>query len=69
MAMTHSTDICSLCGSTLVPGASIDDVRPATRTVCSNDGCPGKWSATEPGGEHGVRRSYDVPGLNGVTRA
>jgi hypothetical protein len=61
--MAEDTDTCSLCGSILVAEASSDEVQPGARNVCSNRDCPGRWSATQPGGEGGVRTSYDVPGL------
>jgi hypothetical protein len=63
--MAQNTDDCSICGRALIPEASSDDVRPDERLVCSNPDCPGRWTATQPGGEGGVRTSYDVPGLAG----
>lgn len=61
--MALDTDTCALCGSTLEARAASDEVQPGQRTVCSNPDCPGKWTATQPGGEGLVRTSYDVPGL------
>ena len=63
--MVEKTDTCPHCGSVLVSQGNQGQVGLDTRMPCTNPDCPGKWTATEPGGSKGVRQSYDVPGLSG----
>ena len=65
MTEKADTDTCALCGTQLSSEGQADDVEPGMRTPCPNPDCPGKWTATEPGGDGGVRTSYDVRGLDG----
>lgn len=60
-------DTCPHCGSTLVSETSTEDVALEVRMPCTNPDCAGKWTATEFGGEEGLRQSYDVPGLSDGT--
>lgn len=57
------TDPCPHCGSSLVSEANAGDDALEVRMPCVNPDCPGKWTATEFGGDDGLRPSYDVPGL------
>jgi hypothetical protein len=61
--MADNAGTCALCGTTLTAEGQADDVSPVERMPCPNPDCPGKWTATEPGGDGGVRTSYDVGGL------
>lgn len=61
----QEANTCPHCGSALVSEASPDDVSLDVRMPCANPDCAGKWTATEFGGDDGVRQSYDVPGLRG----
>ena len=67
--MAGSSDACGLCGTTLDAENKPGEGLPDLRMPCPNPDCPGKWGATEPGGEGGVRPSYDVPGLTGADAA
>lgn len=62
--MAGNSDSCALCGTTLAAEGGADDVQPGDRTPCPNPDCPGKWTATEPGGDGGVRTSHDVSWLD-----
>ena len=62
--MVQNADVCSLCGSVLEVEETQEGVVAGLRMPCPNRACPGKWTATEPGGA-GVRASYDVPSLKG----
>jgi hypothetical protein len=63
--MAGKADVCSLCGTTLRVQDNADDGALNLRLDCPNPDCAGRWTATEFGGEEGMRNSYDVPGLNG----
>ena len=67
--MAEKTSNCPHCGSSLVAEANPVDVALAVRMPCENPDCPGKWTATEFGGDDGLRQSYDVPGLSGDAAA
>ena len=60
-------DTCPHCGNTLLSEVSPDDVGLDVRMPCANPDCAGKWTATEFGGDEGVRQSYHVPGLSDGT--
>ena len=65
--MIEKTDTCPHCGSALVSERIEDVVGLDTRMPCANRDCAGKWTATQFGGDEGVRQSFDVPGLSGGT--
>lgn len=63
--MVEKTDTCPHCGRALVSESNEDVDGLDTRMPCANPDCAGKWTATQFGGDEGVRQSYDVPGLSG----
>ena len=67
--MVEKADTCPHCGSALVSERNGDVAGPDTRMPCENRDCPGKWTATQFGGDGGVRQSFDVPGLSGASPA
>ena len=62
--MAENADTYALCGTQLSAEGRADEISPGERLPCPNPDCPGKWTATQTGGERGVRTSYDVSGLD-----